>query len=170
MGLLDLLFGKKAEPNHNNDNNQPKRPTKTYDVEFKAEHALTNTIGLNDEQIVDYFREILQTEFPEYTIRENMAVTELVGNIAEEMKLYKTRPYQEYKAEWGQPYNFVMYRDGIVKGVVMLGDRYSHGQRVKYLIARKYAQKVCVPYIGFYTQMPNEAGYVVMRINEFLKA
>ena len=118
--------------------------------------------------MLDYFRDILFTEFPQYTVRENVAVTELAGDANDSFQLYKTRPYQAYKAEWGQPYSFVLYMNGDVKGVVMLGDKES-GSNIKYLIARVYAKKLNIPYINFYTSMPNEILYVVDRINKFLK-
>lgn len=115
-----------------------------------------------------YFKEILLNEFPLYTIRENVAVTDLVGFAADECQLYTTRPSQVYKAEWGQPYTFVLETDGNPKGVVMLGSGHSHDENVKYLIARMYAEKLDLPYINFYTQMPNERSYVIGRIRKFL--
>ena len=39
---------------------------------------------------------------------------------------------------------------------------------MKYLIARMYAEKLDLPYINFYTQMPNERNYVIERIRKFL--
>ncbi len=115
-----------------------------------------------------YFKEILLSEFPTYTIRENVKVTDLVGFVADECQLYKTRPTQAYKAEWGQPYTFVLENGGKAIGVVMLGKGHSHDSGVKYLIARMYAKKLGVPYINFYTQMPNEREYVIGRIRKLL--
>ena len=115
-----------------------------------------------------YFREILSTEFPSYTIRENVAVTELAGFANDEFKLYKTRPSQVYQAEWGQPYTFVLENGGKAAAVVMLGNGHSHDSKVKYLIARMYAKKLGLPYINFYTQMGNERSYVIGRIHKFL--
>ena len=115
-----------------------------------------------------YFRGILQSDFPQYTVRENVPVTSLVGDACDQFQLYRTRPFQAYRAEWGEPYTFVLYLGGQPKGVVMLGDGHSHSAKVKFLIARKYAQKVGLPYINFYTQMPNEKSYVVGRIKRFL--
>lgn len=115
-----------------------------------------------------YFKEILLNAFASYTIRENVPVTDLAGFANDEFKLYKTRPTQAYKAEWGQPYTFVLESDGSAKGVVMLGDGHSHDSNVKYLIARMYAKKLGVPYINFYTQMPNERNYVIGRIRKLL--
>ena len=46
-----------------------------------------------------YFKEILLSEFPSYTIRENVSVPDLVGFVTDEFKLYKTRPMQAYTAE-----------------------------------------------------------------------
>ena len=115
-----------------------------------------------------YFKEILLSEFPTYTIRENVKVTDVVGFVSDEFKLYKTRPTQAYKAEWGQPYTFVLENGGKAIGVVMLGKGHSHDSGVKYLIARMYAKKLGIPYINFYTQMPNERDYVIGRIRKLL--
>ena len=117
-----------------------------------------------------YFAEILATEFSAYGVGENIPVTDLVGNVADEFQLYKTRPRQVYQASWGAPYTFVLFADGGPKGVVMLGSGHSHDSNVKYLISRMYAKKLGIPYINFYTQMPNERAYVVERIRKFLGA
>ena len=114
------------------------------------------------------FREIIQSEFPGYDVRENVPVTELAGFAADEAQLYKSRPRQVYKAEWGEPYTFVLSQGGAPKGIVMLGGGHSHSANVKYLVARMYAKKLGLPYINFYTQMPNERGYVVGRIHKYL--
>ena len=115
-----------------------------------------------------HFRSILKSEFPQFTVRENVPVTDLAGDATDNFQLYKTRPYQAYKAEWGKPYTFVLYQGGRPRGIVMLGDGHSHSANVKYLIARKYAQKLNIPYINFYSQMPNERQYVISRIRKFL--
>ena len=95
-------------------------------------------------------------------------MTDLAGFANDEFKLYKTRPTQAYKAEWGQPYTFVLENGGKAIGVVMLGKGHSHDSGVKYLIARMYAKKLGLPYINFYTQMPNERDYVIGRIRRLL--
>lgn len=115
-----------------------------------------------------YFAEIIATEFPQYGVAENVPVTDLAGFANDSFQLYETRPYQAYKAEWGAPYTFVLYADGGAKGIVMLGDGHSHCSNVKYLISRAYAKKLGLPYINFYTQMPNERDYVISRIRKFL--
>ncbi|MBO4486292.1 MAG: hypothetical protein J5734_04055 [Prevotella sp.] len=125
-------------------------------------------IERTDAEWKTYFREILQREFSSYTLRENVKVTDLAGYVSDEFKLYKKRPNQVYKAEWGQPYTFVLESAGAPKAVVMLGDGHSHDSNVKYLIARMYAKKLGMPYINFYTQMPNERSYVVERVRKFL--
>ena len=95
-------------------------------------------------------------------------MTDLVGFVSDEFQLYTTRPYQVYKAEWGQPFTFVLEQNGKAVGVVMLGSGHSHDANVKYLISRVYAEKLNLPYINFYTQMPNERNYVIGRIRKFL--
>ena len=116
-----------------------------------------------------YFAEILSTEFPQYSTKRNVPVTELAGYATDEFQLYESRPLQSYKAEWGAPYTFVLYQGDAPVGVVMLGDGSSHSRNVKYLISRMYAKKLGLPYINFYTQMPNERAYVINRIREFMK-
>ena len=115
-----------------------------------------------------YFREILKTEFPQFNVQENVSVTSMVGDANDTFKLYKDRPAQAYKAEWGQPYSFVLTENGANKAVVMLGSGHSHDSSVKFLISRMYAKKCGMPYINFYTQMPNEKDYVVERIKRFI--
>jgi hypothetical protein len=135
-----------------------------------AQHAAAPTVEREKtaEEWEAYFREILMKDFPSFTIREKVAVTDLAGFATDEFQLYKTRPCQAYKAEWGQPYTFVLQNGGIAKAVVMLGNGHTHDSNVKYLIARMYAKKLGIPYINFYTQMPNERGYVIGRIRKFL--
>ena len=115
-----------------------------------------------------YFGEILATEFPQYGVMHHVPVTNIAGYANDTFQLYKTRPSQAYKAEWGEPYTFVLQQGGVFKGVVMLGSGHSHDSNVKYLIARMYAKKMGIPYINFYTQMPNERDYVIGRIRKFL--
>ena len=117
-----------------------------------------------------YFKEILLSEFPTYTIRENVKVTDLAGFANDEFKLYKTRPTQAYKAEWGQPYTFVLKKAGIPVGVLMTGYGSCHSRQVKYLISRMYAKKMGLPYISFYLDMRNRREYVISRIRKFMNA
>jgi len=129
--------------------------------------------GNQDSVVTDwfgYFSDIIRQEFPLYSVRTNVPVTDLTGNAQDDFKLYETRPLQTYRAEWGQPYTFVLYRSGSPAGVVMLGSGNSHSRNVKFLIARMYAKKLGLPYINFYTQMPNERHYVIERIRSLLIA
>ena len=116
-----------------------------------------------------YFRNILQKDFSEYSIKEDVPVTELVGDTYDVFRLYKDRPNQVYKAEWGRAYDFVLYLDGKIKGVISLGFDHSHQSNVKYMISRMFAKKLKVPYVGFYTIFPNEEEYVCRRIKEFIE-
>lgn len=116
-----------------------------------------------------YFREILQKNFPKYAFKEDYPVDELVGDTYDVFKLYQDRPNQVYKAEWGKPYDFVLYLEGKVVGVIMLGADHTHNKNVKYLISKMFAKKIKVPYIGFYTNFPNKEDYVCKRIKSIIK-
>jgi len=167
MSLLKSIVNmvlKTAVESLNQREEQPARPA--------AATPKPEPVSEISETITDfpaYFAEILNTEFPQYSKRRNVPVTELAGFATDEFKLYKSRPLQSYKAEWGAPYTFVLYQDDAPVGVVMLGDGSSHSRNVKYLISRMYAKKLGLPYINFYTQMPNERAYVINRIREFMK-
>lgn len=151
------------------------KPTSQPTQQSRPTPQPTATPRYEDEEIVRtdaewlaYFREILASEFAAYSVRENVPVTDVAGFANDEFQLYRTRPRQAYKAEWGQPYTFLLEQAGIPRGVVMLGKGNSHNSNVKYLIARMYAKKMGLPYINFYTQMTNERNYVIGRIRKFL--
>ena len=120
------------------------------------------------QQWVDYFDEIIRTNFPQFNVKQNVPVTDLTGFTADTFQLYETRPYQTYKAEWGQPYTFVLCRGTVPAGVVMLGGGHTHDKNVKYLISRMYCKKLGIPYINFYLQMENERNYVIGRIKDLM--
>ena len=134
------------------------------------EHGNNPRENYSDLQWREYFRAIIASQYPLMTVREDVPVTDIAGYAEDVFQIYETRPRQVYKAEWGQPYTFVLYAAGTPKGVVMLGNGHSHDENVKYLVARKYSQKAGLPYINFYTQMPNEREYVVSRLQRFLGA
>ena len=149
-----------------NQNNEAKPTQQARPVQRPASQAVEREKTASEWEA--YFRDILRSEFPSYSIREKVPVTDLVGFVSDEAQLYTTRPTQVYKAEWGQPYTFVLESGGTPKAVVMLGNGHSHDSNVKYLIARMYTEKLSLPYINFYTQMPNERNYVIERIRKFL--
>lgn len=116
-----------------------------------------------------YFREILAKEFPQYSVRENVPVQEVAGNVSAEFQLYPTRPKQAYQAEWGLPYTFVLYNAGTVSGVILVGKRQNQSRNVKFLIAKMYAKKMGIPFVSFYMDAPNERDYVVKRMRSHVR-
>ena len=114
------------------------------------------------------FRDILGNHFARYAVKENVPVTELTGIVQDVLDLYDGRPNQVSTAEWGRPYDFVLYAGDRPKAVIMLGAGHCHSKQVVYLIYRMFAKKIQVPYIGFYTQFPNKEDYVIRRIREEL--
>jgi hypothetical protein len=129
---------------------------------------LVVTKVINPDEWKEYFRNTLLKNFPQYILKENVPVTELTGDVHDVFKLYKERPNQVYKAEWGKPYDFVLYSGDTPKAVVMLGTGNVHQSKVVYLISKMFAKKLKVPYLGFYLQFPNEESYVVKRVREAL--
>ncbi len=187
MGLLKSIFDiaikaaadaineKAGQKGYNKDEethyNRDERPAASY----RAQNAQPAPSAQEPIEIVRtpmeweaYFDEIIRTNFPQFNVKRNVPVTDLTGFTADVFQLYTTRPYQTYKAEWGKPYTFVLYRGERPAGVVMLGDGQTHAQNVKYLISRMYCKKLGMPYINFYTQMPNEREYVIQRIKDLM--
>lgn len=165
MSLLKSILNmvlKTAVESMNQRDEQPARPAAVTPKPEPVRETITDFPA--------YFAEILSTEFPQYTTKRNVPVTDLAGNATDEFKLYKTRPQQSYKAEWGAPYSFVLYQGEAPACVVMLGEGSSHSRNVKYLISRMYAKKMGLPYINFYTQFPNERTYVINRIRELMNS
>ena len=146
-----------------------------YNKSYKSEHTTPEKTTFNDDDddvliTDDYFEEILHCEFPQYSIEKQVPVTNLAGFAADYFQLYQTRPMQAYKAEWGQPYTFVLKKAGIPVGVLMTGYGSCHSRQVKYLISRMYAKKMGLPYISFYLDMRNRREYVISRIRKFMNA
>ncbi|MCR4602404.1 MAG: hypothetical protein K5683_02575 [Prevotella sp.] len=167
--LLKILGVAKDHFEGSENDEQPRRQSQSYQQTQTVQRPVSPTVEREktDEEWKAYFREILLREFPSFTIRENVPVTDLAGYANDEFQLYNTRPRQAYKAEWGQPYTFVLDKSG-ARAVVMLGKGHSHDSGVKFLIARMYAKKMGLPYINFYTQMANERSYVIERIHKFI--
>lgn len=168
MGLWDKLFGKAsndkaADEKHLFDYEALKNAieesrTKELDDRMRAEKSLRT-----------FFRELLLTKFSGYSIRENVEVTELVGDLCCSFKLYKNRPYQVYKAEWGRPYSFVLYEDSRPVGVIMLMGYRGDADLMEVLVSKMYAKKLDIPYMAFYADFQNEEDYVVNRIKKNIR-
>ena len=90
-----------------------------------------------------YFRAIIQECFNNYIIREDVPVSELGGE--------------------GRPYDFFLINHGECCGVVMLVAHNRDNNRA-YNGAKAAAKASGVPFINFYTHMPNERGFVINRI------
>ncbi len=169
MGFLKSLFDLlNASSEYNKDERAKAQNTTANPVKPVNPTRYSNKAVEVSSEWYAYFSEILRTAFPMYSVRMNVPVTDLVGNAADNFKLYDDRPYQAYRAEWGVNYDYVLYLGNIPKAVVQLGSGTSHTQKVTYLISRKYAEKMGMSYICFYTQFPNQRQYVIERIETFL--
>ena len=148
--ILNLIVKTVTENNCERDLEQPARPSATP---RRPEPSLQEPMRQQVSDWPRYFAEILSSEFPQYSVKRNVPVE-----------------HDDAFLVVVAPYTFVLYQGGQPAAVVMLGDGASHSRNVKYLIARMYAKKLGLPYINFYTQCPNERGYVVSRIRQFLNA
>ena len=139
-----------------------------YELCLREHHDVRSSWDVPYERFDEYFNDILVKEFPDYTIMRNVPVTSLAGYSSDVFTLYKSRPHQVYKADWGLPYSFIMCKGGQVKAAIMLGHTSAHNSYVKMLISKMYAKKMGIPYIPFHREFRNDIGYVVLRIKKFL--
>ena len=95
-----------------------------------------------------YFRTIIQECFGNYVIREDVPVSEFGGQ--------------------GRPYDFALFSGGECCAVVMLVAHNRDNNRA-YKGAKAAAGANGVPFINFYTHMPNERGFVINRIKRLAK-
>ena len=95
-----------------------------------------------------YFREIINEMFSGYTIREDVPVAELGGE--------------------GRAYDFALLNGTNFAGVIMLVEHNRDNNRA-YKGAREAAEAAGVPFINFYTHMPNERDYVIERIKRLAR-
>ena len=138
---------------------QPYQPQPTYQEPQRDRSA---------SEWIAYFRQILDENFSQYNVLQNVPVQELVGNVSDEFQLYATRPRQAYKAEWGKPYDFLLCEGSVAKGVIVIGKYQGQYRHVNFLVAKMYAKKLGLPFISFYMDAPNERNYVVNRIHQFM--
>ena len=103
--------------------------------------------AVRGERGKDYFASILSQDFSAYDVRENVSPAELGGG--------------------GKSYDFGLYQAGRLVGVVMLTP-HNRDRNQAFLSARQTCQRAGIPFINFYTHMPNERGYVADRIRSML--
>ena len=128
MGLFNKLFAKSA-----NMSNEVR--SKKY-TEWDTKHGEA------------YFAEILETQFSQYEIREDIPVSELGGTD-------------------GRDYDFGLYQNGRLVAVVILVEHNKDTNRL-YRSSKDAANKAGIPFINFYLQMQNERDYVIDRIRRFI--
>ena len=100
----------------------------------------------------EHFREILNSEFSQkYAIKEDVPVSEIGGE--------------------GRNYDFALYENGVLKGVVVPVKRYIatfHEGNNTYNDSKLCAEKANIPFINFLLNCPNKRDYVIDRINRLI--
>ena len=176
LALVVAIFGKKKRTATPSAPAQPTQPVAPIEptpefppVNLKAVHLANSTNGMSYEQCLLYFKDVLTTEFPDYTFCENVAVQDLVGPQGASFKLYDTRPVQEYKPEWGLPYSFVAYKGTRVVAAILVVRTKKDYKKVKLLVSKAFMDKLNIPLMVFYADIPNRIEYVVTRVAKTLK-
>ena len=98
--------------------------------------------------IGNYFAEILASEFGQYQIRRDI-------------------PLGEFGVD-GRPFDFGLYQNGQLVSVVVLAG-HNKTRNHPYWNSEKLAKSLNIPFINFFTHMPNERGFVIDRINRLMR-
>ena len=98
---------------------------------------------------IDYFRPIIQQNFPEYTLEENVPFATLVPGLT----------------YYYPPYTFVMRKNGQIALVISLQSTKSYKKGLHTMCEWKAQLK----HINFFIEYPDRPEYVVNRIRENLK-
>ena len=140
MGFFDkLLSGKIAEAVENAVQGA------TNNNSYPTSEPIRRTGNIRDRA---YFLEILATEFPQYTLRENIPVSEFGGE--------------------GKPYDFGLYQNGSLLALVSLVEKREY--RTHYFWnSQKKAAEIGMPFIYFFMNMTNPREIVVNRVNRFMR-
>ncbi|MDR1726415.1 MAG: hypothetical protein LBT74_00555 [Acidobacteriota bacterium] len=96
---------------------------------------------------VEYFREILASEFGGYELRENVSPGEIGGV--------------------GRPYDFGLYQGGRLVAVVPLA-AHNRTNNAAWKNARAAAEGAGVPFVNFHLHMPNQRDFVISRVKRLL--
>ena len=136
------------------ENQQPQRQPQNqpqqqdYQQDGKWKDVFVGTEGHTKE----HFRKILNSEFsPKYTIREDVPVSEIGGK--------------------GRNYDFALYENGVLKGVVVTVKRYIatfNGFDNAHNDSKLCAEKANIPFINFLLHKQNKRDYVIDRINRLI--
>ncbi len=143
-------------------------PTTKQAVKSVAKPKVATPKSLAYKQSLLYFREILQTKFSEYSVYENQPLTNIIGEQVDTFQLYKTRPFQQYRSEWGIPVDFLVCKDNIPVLAIVIGEKWSQHARVKFRITKAFLQRVNIAYLPFYSELENDTRYIVDRIAKHL--
>ncbi|MDR0435717.1 MAG: hypothetical protein LBH11_02975 [Propionibacteriaceae bacterium] len=112
----------------------------------QAGAPIGQTSGVKDAA---YFGAIITSRLPQYQVSPGVTPEQLGGT--------------------GKPYTFGLYSDGTLKGVIQLVD-HNRDRNRPYCSSREAAQAAGIPFINFYTHMPNEPDFVVGRIQRLALA
>ena len=97
---------------------------------------------------INYFRPIIQSNFPDYTLEENVPFAQLVPGV-------------KYNYP---PYTFVMRKNGQIALVISLQSKYGYKKGLHTMCEWKAQLK----HINFFIEYPDRVDYVVNRIRQNL--
>jgi hypothetical protein len=149
MGLFGKILGSVIEEAVKKvQESQGNKPTYSEPVRTSYQNSCNVSTSDGEKRDKNYFREILNSEFSRYTVKENVPVSEIGGE--------------------GRNYDFGLYENGILKGFVVLVE-HNRTNNKAYKDSKQYAQNAKIPFINFHLHMPNKRDFVIYRVNNQLR-
>ena len=93
---------------------------------------------------------ILASDFGMYTAQQNVPASSLGVNVAP-----------------CRPYDYVLSQNGRAVAAIMFVD-HNRDKNAAYLNAKSSCAQIGIPFINFYTHMPNERNFVISRIRRLI--
>ncbi|MBP5354791.1 MAG: hypothetical protein J6Y67_06625 [Lachnospiraceae bacterium] len=125
---------------------QPASPVAAAD--YSANAGAENEWDIEYNHDINYFRQIIQANFPEYALEENVPFAQLVPGVR----------YQY------PPYTFVMRKNGQIALVISLQSKYSYKKGLHTMCEWKAQLR----HINFFIEYPDRPEYVINRIRQYL--
>ena len=117
----------------------PTAPAAVQNAQSSVEEQDEWDIDYNHD--IDYFRPILQQNFPEYTIEENVPFAQIVPGLK----------------SYYPPYTFVMRKNGAIALIISLQSKYKYKKGL-----HTYCEwKAQLRHINFFIEYPDHPDYVV---------
>ena len=131
--------------------------------------ALRDVFGQNGKEVPPSYAECRETSAsaPSYgESGEKLLRKRLEEVFAQDFPEYEVRTNLDAGVAGARKYSYGLYYNGTPRMMIMIIDDRNHANLKEVRLAREASANYGVPYLDFYTHLPNEVEYVRNRIRE----